>query len=70
MERPRRTANLWLVLADSIALWLILGRSAAGLGSYRGEFGVVVCLVVLAAALAVEVPISRVRLDRPCSNSG
>ena len=60
MERPRRTASLWLVLAGFFALWLILDRSAAGLGSYRGELGVAVCLVVLAAALAVEVPLSRV----------
>jgi membrane protease YdiL (CAAX protease family) len=55
----RHSPNLWLVFAAFSVLWLILDRSAAGLGSYRGEFGVVVCLVVLMAALAVEVPISR-----------
>jgi membrane protease YdiL (CAAX protease family) len=44
---------MWLFLSV-LFLWLLLDRTAAALGSFRGEAGVVVCVVVLAAALAVE----------------
>jgi membrane protease YdiL (CAAX protease family) len=60
LDGPHRAANLWLVFASFVVLWLVLDRSAAWLGSYRGEFGVAVCLIVLAAALAIEIAISRV----------
>lgn len=41
--------------------WLALDRSAAWLGSYRGEFGLAVCAVTLAALLAVEWALFRSR---------
>jgi membrane protease YdiL (CAAX protease family) len=41
------------------ALWLVLDRSSAALGSVRGEHGLVVCAAVLAAALLIECALSR-----------
>jgi membrane protease YdiL (CAAX protease family) len=45
------------VLAGFVVLWIVLDRSAAALGSFRGEAGIAVCLVVLAAAVVVEMAI-------------
>lgn len=42
------------ILAGFLVIWIVLDRSAALLGSYRGEFGIVVCGLVLAAAVGVE----------------
>jgi membrane protease YdiL (CAAX protease family) len=43
-----------LTLAGFFVLWLLLDRSAALLGSMRGEAGLIVCALVLVAAVAVE----------------
>jgi membrane protease YdiL (CAAX protease family) len=51
--------SLAATLAGFLLLWLVLDRSAAALGSFRGEQGLVVCLIVLAAAVAVEFVLSR-----------
>jgi membrane protease YdiL (CAAX protease family) len=48
-------------LVAFVVLWLVLDRSAAFLGSYRGEAGVSVCAITLAAALAAESALSRRR---------
>jgi membrane protease YdiL (CAAX protease family) len=42
------------VLVGFLVIWLVLDRSAAVLGSYRGEFGVVVCCLVLVVTVVVE----------------
>lgn len=42
-----------------VILWLALDRSAALLGSYRGEAGIAVCLVTLAVAIMAEAALSR-----------
>lgn len=50
----------WItVLIGFVAVWLVLDRLAALLGSVRGEAGVVVCLAVVAAACLVEVVLFR-----------
>lgn len=49
--RPHPTAG---VLLDFVTLWLILDRTAAVLGSLRGEAGIFVCAVVLIAAAMIE----------------
>lgn len=43
-----------LTLAGFVALWLILDRSAAALGSGRGEWGAAIALLVVAVAVTVE----------------
>jgi membrane protease YdiL (CAAX protease family) len=42
------------VFAGFVLLWLLLDRSAALLGSVRGEYGILICIVVVVAAIAVE----------------
>lgn len=42
-----------------VGLWLLLDRSAAGLGSFRGEAGLLVCLIVVGAALLLEMALAR-----------
>jgi membrane protease YdiL (CAAX protease family) len=42
-----------------VALWLLLDRTAAMLGSTRGEMGLLVCLIVLIAAMLVEILATR-----------
>jgi membrane protease YdiL (CAAX protease family) len=42
-----------------VLIWLLLDRSAALLGSFRGEAGVAVCALVLAAAFECEHSLSR-----------
>jgi hypothetical protein len=51
------------VLAGFVVLWIVLDRTAAGLGSFTGEAGIVVCLVVLAAAIAIEMAVARMALS-------
>jgi membrane protease YdiL (CAAX protease family) len=46
-------------LAVFVLLWLLLDRIAAASGSLRGEYGLVVCAVVLVAAVAGESFLSR-----------
>jgi membrane protease YdiL (CAAX protease family) len=41
------------------ALWLLLDRLAALLGSLRGEMGIIVCLVVLSGAIAFKMLLGR-----------
>jgi len=54
VTRLDRAPQMVKILAGFLVIWLVLDRSAAVLGSYRGEFGIVVCGLVLAAAIAVE----------------
>lgn len=60
---PQRSAavDLGLIFAGFLALWLVLDRLAAGLGSLRGEHGVVVCLTVVALAVIVEAALFRTK---------
>ena len=44
-------------------LWVLLDRSAAWLGSYLGEWGVVVALIVIAWAIAVELGLTGSKLS-------
>jgi membrane protease YdiL (CAAX protease family) len=53
-----------------IGLWVLLDRTAAALGSLRGEAGVAVCLAVLAAAIALELALSPRTLWRAVSDLG
>ena len=46
-------------VAGFLALWLVLDRSAAWLGSTRGEWGLIVCAAVLVCAIGVECLLSR-----------
>lgn len=41
-----------------VVLWVVLDRSAALLGSLRGEWGLIVCVVVVPAAIAMECVLS------------
>lgn len=43
-----------LTLAGFVALWLLLDRSAAALGSVRGEWGGAIALAIVALALTIE----------------
>ena len=52
---------LTAVFAGFVALWLLLDRTAAWLGSLRGEYGAAVCGIVLGAALAIECALGRSR---------
>ena len=52
---PGSAAALPAVVLAFVILWLLLDRGASGLGSFRGEAGIVVCVVVLAAAVVAEV---------------
>lgn len=56
MAQARRLSFLVL---GFVALWLLLDRSAALLGSFRGERGLIVCAIVLVAAVLVERLLSR-----------
>lgn len=53
-----RTA-LFASMAGFVLLWLLLDRLAFGLGSFRGEWGLLVCAVVVAAAVLAEWVLSR-----------
>ena len=66
--RPK--AQPGLVLAGFVVLWLVLDRSAALLGSYRGELGLIVCLIVLVLALGIEMRLSRASLGQALGNLG
>lgn len=57
MINPR--ASLVTVLAGFVVLWLLLDRSATWFGSFRGEAGLAVCALVLVAAVAWEIAITR-----------
>lgn len=46
-------------LAGFVILWLVLDRTAAALGSYRGEAGLAVCIMTLAVAIMIEAALSR-----------
>ena len=48
-------------LSGFVVLWLVLDRSAAILGSNRGEWGVVVALLTVTAAVVVEGLLARCR---------
>jgi membrane protease YdiL (CAAX protease family) len=52
------------VLAGFVVIWLVLDRSATVLGSNRGEWGVVVALLTVATAIAVEGVLARRRPAR------
>lgn len=60
----RQFLRMATVLVGFVLLWLLLDRSAAWLGSFRGEAGLAVCALVLAAAVATEAAITR---QRPAS---
>ena len=42
------------ILVGFILVWIVLDRSAVLLRSYRGEAGIIVCILVLAVAVTVE----------------
>jgi membrane protease YdiL (CAAX protease family) len=47
--------DLALIIVLFFILWVVLDRSAALLGSTRGEAGTLVCAIVLAVAMVIEV---------------
>jgi membrane protease YdiL (CAAX protease family) len=47
-------ASLPLILTGFVVIWLGLDRSAFYLGSFVGEYGLLVCLITVLLALAVE----------------
>ena len=51
-------------LSGFLVLWLVLDRSAASLGSYRGEWGLLVALLTATDAVVVESLLSRCRAGR------
>lgn len=51
--------DLAAALVGFFVLWLLLDRSAAWLGSTRGEYGGIVCVLVVVAAIACECLLSR-----------
>jgi membrane protease YdiL (CAAX protease family) len=53
--------SLALIVTGFVVIWLALDRSAFLLGSFLGEYGLLVCAITLAVALAVETAISRRR---------
>ncbi|HWB44626.1 MAG TPA: CPBP family intramembrane glutamic endopeptidase [Hyphomicrobiaceae bacterium] len=57
--RALARGDLAPTLLGFFVLWLLLDRSAAGFGSMRGEFGLIVCALVLVAAVACECILSR-----------
>jgi membrane protease YdiL (CAAX protease family) len=66
----RLERGIALVLTGFVALWLILDRSAALLGSYRGEMGLLVCLIVLVAATGIEMALSGASMRRALTDLG
>lgn len=54
MAGPGSVLKFVRIVAGFLLIWLVLERSAAALGSTRGEFGVIVCALVLAAGIGVE----------------
>lgn len=68
--RSASRRRLVFVSLGFVALWLILDRSAALLGSTRGEMGLVVCLIVMIAAILVEFLLTRARPGEPLSVLG
>lgn len=55
----RMRADLAPTLLGFAVLWLLLDRSAAALGSTRGESGLIVCALVVGAAVTCESVLSR-----------
>lgn len=55
MARSERAMRMAKVLVGFLVIWAALDRSAALLGSFRGEFGIIVCVLVLAVAIGVEI---------------
>jgi membrane protease YdiL (CAAX protease family) len=53
-----------------VVLWLLLDRTAALSGSARGEMGILVCLVVVGAATAIEILMTRVPPGRALAALG
>ncbi len=49
-----RALRMVKVLAGFLVIWLVLDQSAAFLGSFRGESGLIVCLLVLIVATGIE----------------
>lgn len=54
--------NIGLVVLAFVAIWFVLDQSARVLGSFRGEAGVPVALLVLVAAVGAEVWLFRTKL--------
>jgi len=42
------------IVAGFLVIWIVLDQSAALFNSYRGEAGILVCVIVLLVALGVE----------------
>ena len=49
-------------LACFLLLWTLMDRSAAALSSMRGEFGLLVCVIVMVAALTCESALSHTNI--------
>jgi hypothetical protein len=58
------------ILFGFLLTWVVLDRSAALLGSFREEAGIIVFLVVLAVATCVEVFLYMATGDTPFPGSG
>jgi membrane protease YdiL (CAAX protease family) len=54
MTLSDRATRMAKVLAGFLVIWVVLDRSAAFLGSFRGESGLIVCGLVLVVATGVE----------------
>jgi len=57
-------------LLGFLVLWLVLDHTATGLGSLRGEGGLLVCTATLLAALVVEFALTRGRPLQALANLG
>jgi membrane protease YdiL (CAAX protease family) len=57
-SQQSRTALL-VTIAGFFVLWLLLDRLAFALGSFRGEWGLAVCFVVVGAAVLLECALSK-----------
>jgi membrane protease YdiL (CAAX protease family) len=53
-DNQRRLRQDALTIAVFVLLWVLLDRMAATLGSTRGEFGIAICIAVVAAAFGGE----------------
>ena len=53
-DRQTDRRSIVIVVIGFLAIWLALDQSARRLGSFSGEAGIFVCVLVLAVALVVE----------------
>ena len=70
MIRQSDTLKAFSILFGFILLWLVLELSARLLGSFRGEYGIAVAVLVLTAAFAVERFVWKQQLSKAARHLG